>query len=351
VRVLFFSFFSLAALCGLALAAEPPEGSPRKSVEPYIDELKQGMEKKGQEKPALEPAAAENPEPYIQSQKKKLQQADAEAEGPPPENGSYIDAVKKENPAAFSDANPGSYTAQEKAKLDPKAEGGAIQAVSEGRSELHARQKGEIHRAFGFRYGAALTRNISAIPSLQLRAFNDIYGNSYAPDLSLFYEWQPIHSETYGNIGLMGSFGVGYFHGYGNFKVQLVNGATGAPFPTTSQTKFQFFTAPAILALDYRFNLFHYFRPFVVVGPALIGYYEARNDDQAGSTGKSIGLYDSLGVSVLLDWLSPSNSWDLYTQMGVNHYYLTFEYSDLNTLSGDVSVQSSGLNVGLTYEF
>jgi hypothetical protein len=150
----------------------------------------------------------------------------------------------------------------------------------------------------------------------------------------------------------VGSVGLGYYHGNGNFAVDLAKpDGSGEFFGTASRTKFQFFTLPVMAGLSYRFNLLRILRPYVMAGPTLIGYVEMRNDSKEGNRGYSTGVYFSGGVSILLDWISKTSSWELYSNEGVKHYYLTIDYSRLSTLSGDVSVAVSGVYAGLTFEF
>ncbi|MGK5085577.1 CFI-box-CTERM domain-containing protein [Bdellovibrionota bacterium FG-1] len=320
----FYWFFSL--LTG------PTEAE---SNSPYIDQLKTEMKEKG--------TAPVSSESYTEALQKKM----GHQESPP----SYIDQLKKELPAqnSGSPSEAESYTAKKKAELQPEDAGGAIQAVKEGRSELKANRQGEIHHAFGLRYGASLTRDISAAAGTAQRGFNDIYGSHYAPDLTLFYEYQPWHSELAGSLAFFTQVGVGYFHGSGVFQFSLKN-PSGGNFGSESATTFQFITIPVSAGIDYRFNLMKYIRPFVMVGPSVIGYYEGRNDNLDGNRGYSTGFYVAGGASFLMDWLSPSSTWDLYAHDGIKHLYLSVDYGRLSTFAGDVTVQVSGFYAGLTFE-
>lgn len=312
--------------------AAPDAGA--RSLSPYIDQIRQDF-------PAVDPGE--------KSYTEKLKQDIGE-----PENGSaegYTESLRAKDPALNPQNSEPSYLELERQKLTPKAEGGAIDAVTAGTSELKPRFEGDIHHAFGLRYGAKMTRDITA-PSAAAD-FSSIYGGNYALDLGLFYEWQPFHSEIFGNIGLVGSFGVGYFHGQGTFAVTLAKPwAGGGNFPAQSLTSFQFFEMPLMVGADYRFNLTHYIRPFVMAGPVVVGYFEQRNDG-AGDTyqGDSRGMFFSAGANLLLDWINSGSTWDSYMNSGIRHTYLTLEYSRISTFSGEVAFGVSGIQAGLTFEY
>ena len=276
---------------------------------------------------------------YIDSVKKKLDQ-----EPQPVAHESFIEAEKRKHPENFAAEGP-SYIEKEKAKLEPKAEGGAIAAYNEGRSELKFTRKGDIHSAFGFRYGASLAHSITAVPEALANDFDTIYGKGFSPDASLFYEYQMLHSEIYGTLGVLANFGVGFYSGAGRFAITL------GGFSPESHTQFQFFALPLVVGPTYRLNLTHYLIPFVTVGPALIPYFELRNDEKRGFHGMSKGLYASGGVMLPIDWLSRASSADLYYEHGVKRTSLTAEYSRLSTLSGDVTYNIYGLNIGLIFEY
>jgi hypothetical protein len=311
--------------CSAAFAAD-------ESVSPYIDNLKEG----------LAPPSTESHIEALQKQQRDRGEVNEGYEG-------YVEELRRTDGEASQPAQ--SFIEAEKKKLTPKSSDGAIAAVHEGRSSLKARIEGEINHAIGFRYGVSPTRSISAEAGTQLRDFDSVYGSKYAPELALFYEYQPFHSEWLGNVGIFGSAGVGFFRGNGSFKIQLTNPVTGNPFPVQSNTSFTFVEIPVTVGLNYRFNLARILRPFVMAGPTLIGYIESRDDQVSGNRGTSRGLLVVGGVSIFLNWLAPGSTWDLYAQHGVKHYYLTIDYSRLTTFQGAVDFQVSGLSAGLTYEF
>ncbi len=310
-------------------------------IQPYIDQLK--IEKKTEEPSFFK----KGQESYIDSVRRGMKQKNQVTES------SYIEELKKSDSSLKSEKSEKekkSYLEIEKEKLNPEVKGGAIQEVLEGHSELHAKIEGSIHHAFGLKYGVSLSRNISS--SAQLLKFNDIYGENYAPDLSLFYEFQPFHSEWFGNVGLMGMVGASYFHGQGIFAKTLeIPGSGGQDFPSNSNTKFKFISVPVILGLDYRFNLLRILRPYVMAGVTSVGYIESRDDDIAGSRGHTEGFLVALGVAVLLDGLSSKSSWQFYSSFGIQHAYLTVDYTRLSTYTGSINYRVSGIMAGLMFEY
>jgi hypothetical protein len=329
---------------GVALIASERARSDGAANQPYIEKLKRKLEREAAEKgTVVAPRDGSNPDPYIQQLKRKMP---AEQQVAPGGGESYIESLKRQHPERYeTPGSGGGFIDQERGKIEPKDEGGAIAAVNEGRSELEFKRKGKIKGALGFRYGASLSRSISAVSGTQANSFDSVYGQNYSPDVSLFYEHQFFHSATFGSLGLLGSLGVGYFSGKGRFAIDL----TG--FSTESRTKFQFFFLPVTVGPSYRFNLARYLVPFATVGPAFIPYMESRNDSKKGFRGYSTGIYASGGVMIPLDWLSKSASSDLYYDQGVKRYSLTAEYSRLSTLSGDVTYDVSGVNIGLLFEY
>lgn len=321
-------------LSGGALRADEP------SISPHIDEIRQEMKEKGESATTQAPRDSGVVDPYIQSLK-----ANAAVGKEPTE--SYTEELKKDlgqEPAAG-----GSYSDQVKSQIGPDTREGAIEALNAGRSELHEQRVGEVHSAAGFRVGLSLTPDITAASSLQ--PFNSIYGSNWPIDITAFYEYQPWHSEWFGNIGFFGQVEVGYYHGAGTYQYQVHNADTGGAVTGSSNTAFQFFTVPITLGVNYRFNLFRYFRPFAMAGVTGVGFYEDRNDGGPTHTADSRGLYFSGGVNILMDWVSKSASWDLYAEHGIQHYYLTVDYSHVQTVSGDVSFNVSGVYAGFTFEF
>lgn len=329
------------------------------SRSPFIDELKAEIAEKDAEKASDgKPVASEG---YTSKLKQKIAEEDSKKPADPDTGHSYSAQLKKEIEEKDREdaqdskdklATANGYTAREQAKLGPGDTDSAIQAVREGRSELHEKRTGEIHHAGGIRVGASFNREIAAASDVAGASFASVYGdqNRFAADVNLFYEYQPWHSEWFGSLGFFGSVGVGVFNGSGQFAVQLSK-PNGDSYGATSRVKTQLFTVPMVAGLSYRFNLLRYLRPFVMVGPSFVGFYEQRNDDKDSHTASSRAFYAAGGVSILLDWMSRGSSWDLYAEHSIKHYYLTVEYDRLASFSGTVDMTVSGFFGGLTFEF
>lgn len=305
---------------------------------PYIDQLKREM---GAD-------AAPPTESYTESLKRKMESE----RGQPESSRGYSEYLKNTDPLKKTTDTPvPSYSETEKGKLAPEERGSAIQAVYDGRSDLSAKiDRTGIHRAFGFRYGASLSRDFTANSDYLARNFNDTYGRTYAPDLSFFYEFQPFHSEWFGNFGIVGMWGFSFFQGKGQFAYAVPN-PSGGTFSSESNTKFKFIIMPFTVGLNYRFNLLRYVRPYIFVGPSSIVYVETRDDVKRGNRGHSEALLVSVGASFLLDWINSSSSTDLYTTHGIKHYYINLEYIRVIPVVGEVSLGMSGLVAGLTFEY
>jgi hypothetical protein len=336
-RALILALIAFRASVCLAAEGEQtqdPLGSQDQgnSVQPYIDEVRKTFPQKSEDGS------------FIESIRKDL---------PPVSSESYIEKLKRENPERYEAKPEGTAWIEERKKLLPEKEsGGAISALHEGRSELKPRYVGDIHHAFGLRYGVSVTREITGSPDLVLRPFSDIFGGNYVPDIGFFYEYQLGHHEQLGSLGLVATAGVSYFYGSGKYKFNLQKPWDPAiSFGLAAPTQFQFFMIPLSVGANYRLNLFHFLRPFVMAAPGGVVYIEARNDKQSGHRGFAKTLYTVGGVSILLDWLSRSDAWDSYQSFGIRHSYLTVQYERLMPLGGDLNIAVSGITAGVTFEY
>lgn len=328
-------------LCGtVSWAADPSDQfNSQPSKQPYIDEILHEIHEKDS-KPK-NPDSKVGRYPFLDAIQEKLQ-----AEKPA---GSFIEEFKATDvpPEENRDEN---YTEKLRSEMEPKNQFGAIQAYNEGKSDLEFKRPGNIHNAMGFRYSVSANREIKLDGNRA--AFDNIYAGIYAPEFAVFYEYQPFHSEWLGNIGIVGSVGVDYFYGVGQFGRQIRKPGNTGYFPVDSRTKVQFFTLPITLGINYRFNLLRILRPYAMIGPTLVGYLESRNDGGPTYRGHAEGFTTSLGVSILLDWISRGSTWDLYSQYAVKHYYLTLDYTRLTPFSEeDVSIRFEGISAGLTFEY
>ena len=310
-----------------------------KSQQPYIDTLKQG----------LEPESGDTSGSYSEHLKKELGK-DPDSTG---ESEDYIKRLKETDPVTTEQGKEGgSYTEQEKARLGPPNKESTIAKIKAGETELHPKTEGDIHYAAGFRLGASSNRTITSKGDAGNGNLNHYYGNGYVPELDLFGEWQPFHSEVFGNIGIFGTVGFSYQTGKGQFKnPNLTNPVTGAAFGSISQTDIRFISFPSALGVNYRFNLLKYVRPYVQLGGAAFGYLEYRTDGQSNSRGYATGTLVSGGANILLNPVFRALGWELYDQYGIHHYYLTFDLSKYSAPNGEIDVSATIFSVGMTYEF
>lgn len=314
------------------------------SVSPYIDSLKAKMSEQDLQKEPVR--TSENPEPYIQSLKQKMP-AQELGTGTEP----YIDSLKAKNPEKYAAPPSASYTEEKQAVLGAdKNSGGAIQAVADNHSELQLKRPGSINAAFGFKIGTAVNRDFTGSSQYVSQSFQSIYGSGWAPALTLFVAYMPFYSRAYGSLGITGSIGGGFFKGNGVYKVPLYK-TSGAAFPSQSITRLTFIDVPVSLGVKYQINWGKYFVPFVEVAPTVIGMAENRNDGIGSKKALSKGVTTSAGFGILLDWITRSNTWNVYQDFNVKHYYLTAEYSKLTTFSSPIDVSFSGVDVGVTFEF
>jgi hypothetical protein len=305
-------------------------------------EVKEGDKAPGSQMP--------DSESYTETIRKKL-----DSQKPDDTSGkSYIEKLRESDPLRIKESESENYSDKEKQKLEPQPEGGAIQALKEGHSELQARKEGKIHHAFGIRYtdGSLTSRDYTL--SNPAKSFSDIYGGNYSPEVSVFYEYQPWHSEWYGNLGFVAIAGVGYFHALGKLGTTLPKPDGSGNFDITTGVKLQFFTIPVTVGLSYRFNLFKYVRPYVMAGPTVIGFLENRSDnseDRPNNRGNSRAFTFSAGTAILLDWISGKDDWNMYQNYTIKHYYITLEFMKVTTFSGDVDFNSSGFVAGFAFEY
>lgn len=304
--------------------------------------------------------ASETKTPYLDRLKEKL--------GPAPVTPSVIDTVRANQPPKKSSSETptidrirkdapakeqGISLEEERKRLIEThgTEGGAIQAVREGRSGLEARKTGESRHALGVGIGLSQTRNIEAVAGAGGQSFDAVYGKSWAPDFRFSSEYQLFRGENIGSLGLVGGIGFSTFKGKGIYEFRLRNGLTGEEYTTSNDTIYRFNLIPFSLGLNYRFNLFRILRPYALLAPTGAIYWESQQDKGKPNKGFSTGVTYAAGVSLLLNFLSSSNSWDLYSTYGIHRYYATVEYNRMQTFSGDVRFDVYGVMAGLTFEY
>ena len=313
----------------LALSAHADENAP------YIDRLKQGL------------PPEENTGSLIDEVRKK--------KGVITDNqDDYIRRLKEGMDVKQGEKTDEGYLENERARLGPsKSEGGAIQAVVEGKSKLKSRREGKVTAAAGFRIGASMTHTVTASPDFQLRSYEEIYGSSTIPAFEFFYEFQPFRSEILGNIGIFTSVGAKVVRGFGKFKSVLTKPVAigGGTFSEESRTQFSFVSIPITAGLSYRFHLLNYLRPYATVGFGGVPWAEMRSDSQSGHRGFSRVMNINFGVAVLLDWMNESGAFDMYDSFGIKHSYLSIDYIKRTNLGGNVNFDTNGVLIGMTFEY
>jgi hypothetical protein len=232
-----------------------------------------------------------------------------------------------------------------------KPDDSAIVRVKRGESELKIRKEGDIHFLGGFQLGASATRSVRDLGGVTNATLETVYGTSWVPDVRFHMEWQPFHSEWFGNLGFQGTAGFTLQTGKATFQFPLNDPVSGQPFGSTSRTELRFITVPVTVGATYRFNLLHWIRPYVQASGLMVGYSESRSDGLADQSGYSTGASWGGGANFLLNPLFPSITRDLYLSSGVHHLYLTVDWNQQLTKEGDLEFSSNTVSAGLSYEF
>ncbi len=328
----FWLIFTLAAM--ILVSSGWAEESQGTTDQPYIDSIKKNL------------PPSQGAEGYTDRLKQKLP-------GEPPSEG-YTEQLRKDNPALQLQGTPDrSYTEELNKKLPPKEPGGAIAAVNRGESDLKEVKSTDIHNAIGIRIGLVSSRNYTANDGIGTgRAFSDVYGNSFVPDIQLFAEHQFFHSERFASAGVFGMLGLAYFSGLGTFAIPLTSGYNGqAIAKNATGTTYRFWQVPATAGGTFRLNL-GYFRPYVMGGPTGIYADEFRSDGGTTNHALGLGVWGAIGVAFLVDWINKDVDWDAYADYGLKHTYFTVEYSGTSCFSpSSVDFNMSGLYAGVTFEY
>lgn len=327
----------VGVLClGVSLSARAQE-----SAQPYIDRLKETMP---------EPDSGTAPEGgYIESIRSRMNQPSDDSEG-------YTERLKRSlrnegqgearGEEGYSDALR--KRADEAASKDPDADKSPIRAVTEGQdSALKLKRPGNIHHAVGFRTGGST--GLTMVNPESTLAFFEIYEKRWAPNFQFFYEYQPFHSEWFGNIGFFGSAGMTFYGGIGKFTQIVPKPVTGF-FSQNSRTSLTFMVIPVTLGVSYRFNLLRVVRPYVMAGGTAVGFWEGRDDERGDGRTYGFGFQGTVGVAIPLDFISRELAWNQYDENGFKRFYLTVELSKLKTVSGDISMDNTGIYGGFTFE-
>jgi hypothetical protein len=300
--------------------------SARAADQPYIDSLISQL-------PREETPTKENPEPYIQAQKRKL--------GPGDQTDGYTRHLKRE--LAPSDGSE-AYTQRLQRGLPPD-HGSAIEDYRKGRKLKANKGDPVADSAFGFKMAATANRTYTAGANQDI-AYEEVYGSKWIPDFTVHYEKRVFgHDSFLHKLALYGSVGSSFTKAEGVLDVQSVGGGT---FPNRSRTDFQFIMLPVNVGLIYRLN-FGILFPYFGAGPSVVGMLEKRHDDQPGNRGYSLGYWFTGGAAFGLDFLSRESSWDRYETAQIKHTYLNVDYTYLSA-GGLVDLTVDGVSVGFTFE-
>lgn len=325
-----------ALLLYLLLSALPASAEVPSYTQQIQEELRQDGKTLGQDQPA-------DATPFLDAQKAEIEKRPKEP------SAGYSDQIRSElteKPSADG------YSEAERLKLEPITEGAAgrasaIDAVNQNDSELHPKFAGDIHFAAGLKYSILANRIFSGGNG----NFEAIYGGTYVPEIAVFGEWQPFHSEWFGNLGLTAGLGVGLFRGFGRYSVSGLVNPGGGTFPDVSQTKLSFHTVPMSVGITYRFNLLRILRPYATASGMAVGYVEARDDGLKAKVDYTLGAHLLGGVAILLDWFEKAGVWNSYASSGIRHSYITAEYGMFIPLMGAITYNASGFQAGLAFEF
>jgi hypothetical protein len=343
--------FSPAFLCVLlTLACTHAYADDSTSNSPYIDSLqKQLKEKDAGRNPQ---PTYDNPQPYIDSIKRKMDAKGAAPVSPSGDNPEpYIDQLKSQNPSLRDGSVPPSYTEQEKAKLGPDHSTGAIQAVKDGNSALSMKRLGEIHNQFSLNVGTFYSHKAVTPADISTPGFQKVYGSGYTPDVRFQIEHYLIYGDNTFSLGVMAFTGIQYFVGSGIFATTIIQPDGSTPFPSQSRTRFAFVNLPVGIGPSFHLNLARWIRPYVQLMPTGMIFFESRNDSLSGHHGKALGYTATAGVAIMMDWISKDTTWLLYRDYGIKHVYFTAEYSRMETPWTAVDFQYSGLNMGFAFDF
>lgn len=292
---------------------------------PYLDTLMSEIE------PDVK-RTDENPDPYIQSLKKKMEKKS----GPT----GYTEEEGKE---LEPDSSKG-YTDRIQKEIGPGEHKSAIADFYSGKKLKENRGDTTAKGSFGFRLLTSANRTYRA-GSAEETSYDQAYGDKWAPDLLFTFEKRPFKGWAANRLGVQGGLGFSWVSADARFSQNLPN------FGSNSRVKIKFITFPALIGLTYKMNFFDFLYPYVGAGPGVFFFYETRSDGAGSSRGYSFGNWFVGGVNLGLDWISRSSSWDRFQSSGIKHSYLSIEYSRQVTFPGGlVDMEVSGLAVGFNFE-
>jgi len=249
---------------------------------------------------------------------------------------------QKRKPATTSIQN---LQTPEETAAAKKANRPQLMKISKEGTYIYKVKPSEQHHAAGVRAGPYQPKNIVGNSGYD---YNTIYGNSPGVLVDVDYEWQ--FFQKAGKLGLKPS--VGFFSKKG--QGQFLNRSAHKNDPDETFTLIVFdFSASAIYRAQYWTHQF--FVPFGEVGGDHFSLLETRADKKTiGDSVKTAGAngwHWAGGVALQLDWLDRSSTWNLDTEYGINHIYLTFDVRQTIGLNIDYDFTALTYEGGITFEF
>lgn len=206
--------------------------------------------------------------------------------------------------------------------------------------------KTPISNTFTFKYGAFTPNELVGNSG---RSYSEIYGTQSATSI-VSLEYEKILTKEAGKIGLQVGLSVFFANGRGVFASDQNAGKR----PDETVNLFGF---PLFLNGIYKAQYWD-FQPVIPYGGAGIGYIpylEFRNDKKFGEAFKRSGAPVAQffgGVAFQLDFLDQEGLWQLDTEYGINHIYLTLAFKKwLGLSSGTNNFSSSIFEGGVIVEF
>jgi hypothetical protein len=316
-------------------ASAASAGTDSGSLQPYIDSLKA---KHGiPDRPPAAPPTPSSSEAAAQWETSRQVTKDPRQMQP------YLETLREKHglgPSESTEAN----LAPPKPSSSPQEVQPYIESVKSG-YELRPKYDKLVHNAAGLTVAASNHFDITSEKN-SANNFDQVYqtDGKFIPSLDLFYEHQFFRDRYAGALGAVGHIGFIMLTGRGVFT-----NVTGKP--QSQDTNFKFMAYPVSIGASYRLVQTRFVVPFIQVSAVGIPYIESRDDDKPSRRGISRGLSINGGASFNLDWISRKDAWNLYDFNGILHTSLLFQLEHLQTLSGAVSFNYTGLMAGLMFEF
>ena len=301
---------------------------------PYLDAVKESLKDEGEGtsfiegvQKDLETGPQTSSENYTEALYERLKQKDSDEEQVS-DSESYTESIRSSlKSEGKDDVEATSYSEQ----------------LKKGEIKLKPRIDEKVRFFFGMNFSAYGSRSVSGGTYLQ-DSYENVYGNGYVPELDLLFEWQPLHSEWVGSLGLVFNSGISFVDAPGKFKTPV------SGFSSLSRTWFNFLTVPALVGVSLRWNTLRFIRPYGIVAGGPLAILETRGDSQKNKRAVLLQWMVTAGLNLRLDDFSKSLRWSMYDSTGIKHTYLAVEYRYTQTLQSALDLRSSGVYVGFGFE-